>query len=404
MTVNGQLERPGAPGRFEALDGWRGACALLVAGYHFNPAANSTLGPLIGNGYLFVDFFFVLSGFVICHTYGGKLRRMADLAPFMIKRFARLYPLHLAIIGFYVAVELARWSAGAVESGRAPFTDNRSIPSLLANLALVQGLGFSDALSWNGPSWSISVEFWTYAAFAILALLAGRRLAFVVAAVALAALAALIATGAPKLNLTTDHAFLRCLAGFFVGALVRLVVVRPAGEGARPLAPVGFVTAVEAAALAGSLAFVALAGAGRWSFAAPLVFAGVVAAFASGRGRVSQLLASPAFTTLGALSYAVYMIHALGVYAVNTAAKVAQHATGAPVTAAFVEDGRSYQILSLSEPWAMDLAMLAFLAGVVLAAALLRRFVELPGQAFLLDRLLARKRAESEPARVGIAG
>ena len=69
--------------RFVALDSLRGICALMVAIYHFS--TNSLLAniPFIENGYLFVDFFFVLSGFVIASSYGERLRSGFPISRFM---------------------------------------------------------------------------------------------------------------------------------------------------------------------------------------------------------------------------------------------------------------------------------------------------------------------------------
>jgi peptidoglycan/LPS O-acetylase OafA/YrhL len=91
--------------RFETLDSWRGICALLVAVFHM-PLAGALAGnQFIRGSYLFVDFFFVLSGFVIAHAYGAKLTRGEGLAKFMVTRFGRLFPLHAFML-------LATWRAG----------------------------------------------------------------------------------------------------------------------------------------------------------------------------------------------------------------------------------------------------------------------------------------------------
>ena len=68
------------PGRFTALDGWRGICALLVALYHFHATSHVEQLGLVRNAYLFVDFFFVLSGFVITYAYADRLARCATPA------------------------------------------------------------------------------------------------------------------------------------------------------------------------------------------------------------------------------------------------------------------------------------------------------------------------------------
>ena len=59
--------------RFHVLDGWRGVCALLVALFHVNAVGHFYGLPVVRNGLLFVDFFFVLSGFVITHAYAERV-------------------------------------------------------------------------------------------------------------------------------------------------------------------------------------------------------------------------------------------------------------------------------------------------------------------------------------------
>jgi len=93
---------------FRVLDSWRGIAALLVAIFHLN--VYSAIYPLdfIRNAYLFVDFFFVLSGFVITHSYAGRLGTLEDLGSFAVKRLGRLWPLHVVVLLAFVAVESAK--------------------------------------------------------------------------------------------------------------------------------------------------------------------------------------------------------------------------------------------------------------------------------------------------------
>ena len=78
--------------RFEALDAWRGICAVIVVVFHFVAMVPSSLerSLFIRNGYLFVDFFFVLSGFVLCHSYRGQIASLGDIKRFAIRRFGRV--------------------------------------------------------------------------------------------------------------------------------------------------------------------------------------------------------------------------------------------------------------------------------------------------------------------------
>jgi peptidoglycan/LPS O-acetylase OafA/YrhL len=85
---------PAATVRFEVLDSWRGICALLVTLFHFPAAGWLATNGFIRGSYLFVDFFFVLSGFVIAHAYGERLGDGTSFRKFMVTRFGRLFPLH----------------------------------------------------------------------------------------------------------------------------------------------------------------------------------------------------------------------------------------------------------------------------------------------------------------------
>ncbi len=103
-------ERGSASGshRFGVLDGWRGIAALAVALYHFRFYSHIGLSSFLLSAYLFVDFFLVLSGFVIAYTYGDRLARWGDVAEFAIRRFGRLWPLHAAVLMMLLLLELLR--------------------------------------------------------------------------------------------------------------------------------------------------------------------------------------------------------------------------------------------------------------------------------------------------------
>ena len=75
------------PQRFEALDGWRGLCALFVAIMHFPAASPLTQNAFFGNAWLFVDYFFVLSGFVIANGYARSMSSGTSFAQFAVNRF-----------------------------------------------------------------------------------------------------------------------------------------------------------------------------------------------------------------------------------------------------------------------------------------------------------------------------
>lgn len=95
--------RPGAAKRFHSLDGLRGIAACIVMLYHY--AAHEHWRFLM-HGYLAVDLFFILSGFVICHSYTGKMLSGMTAGQFINRRMARLIP---TVAGGVILGAIATW-------------------------------------------------------------------------------------------------------------------------------------------------------------------------------------------------------------------------------------------------------------------------------------------------------
>src|SRR5436190_20816730 len=155
--------------RFEALDALRGLCACLVALFHVQAYSHIYQLTLLRHSYLFVDFFFVLSGFIITANYRTRLLKGFSFWNFMLLRFCRVYPLHFAILIAFVGLEFARYLFGGLVGGAAndKFSGSRSVEAIVTNILLIHSLGVHGTLTWNPPSWSISTEFYTYVIFAI---------------------------------------------------------------------------------------------------------------------------------------------------------------------------------------------------------------------------------------------
>ena len=280
--------------RFVALDSLRGIAACGVLFMHIGPMGVIGTLPLIRHGDLFVDFFFVLSGFVIAAAYGARIAEGFSRGTFMLLRFGRVYPLHIAVIAAFVAVKLA--------SGRSLLEGEHGIDYLARAVFLLEGY-FHDANFYNGASWSIAVE---VVAYAVAALLFGRgRLGTAVAAaIWLGSLTAYVA-GFEWLVFTV---FLqRCFIGFGLGCLAWRIHSRTAGvasRGASGLAEAGILLACGSA--------IAVLGAdGPSLLACDLLFFVAVLVFARDRGAVSALLATAPFQALGRWSYSIYMTQML---------------------------------------------------------------------------------------------
>lgn len=308
--------------RYEALDSWRGICALMVVLSHARIASHVYINDFVRHSFLFVDYFFVLSGFVIALNYQEKLLRGYGVAPFMALRLGRVWPLHVAMLGAYVLAELflMAWPWLQEAIGRSAFdTDRHSVAGIFTHLTLIHSLPeVHRDVTWNEPSWSISVEFYSYLIFAlglwVLSKLPSRQVLLVVALVGILVVApVIIYMMAERKNIfvMAGGGLIRCLYGFAAGALAAMFHQRWQGAHMRLFASRTLATVLELAALLGTIAYVTLVGLSSWNLTAPLVFALVILVFAPQAGRVSDALRHPGLLLLGTLSYSIYMVHYL---------------------------------------------------------------------------------------------
>jgi peptidoglycan/LPS O-acetylase OafA/YrhL len=201
--------------KIEELESLRGLAAILVVFFHL-PKWNLILDiGFINNGYLMVDLFFVLSGFVIFNAYENKITGTKDLLRFQFLRFGRLYPVHIVFLSVFVLIEIAKYLASeklGISLNSMPFETN-NLSALIKNIFLVSAVLPNQALTYNFPAWSISVEFYTYLVFAF-SILVTRKNTTLFTFFAVISL----------LMLITETTFgfeslLRCFSGFFIGCL-----------------------------------------------------------------------------------------------------------------------------------------------------------------------------------------
>ncbi|WP_179505611.1 MULTISPECIES: acyltransferase family protein [unclassified Sphingomonas] len=353
--------------RYQALDSLRGIAALSVAVFHLQVASHIYFFTLTRHAYMFVDFFFVLSGFVISHAYASRLNTARDLVPFAIRRFGRIYPLHFVMLAVFVAFELAvlvisHHAPGALP--RPPFSEDRTPMAILVNLLLLNGVGIYEGSTWNGPSWSISAEFFTYLIFAITVVLARRRLPLVALVYVVAAGLSLYLLAPKFLATSSQFGLERCVYGFFAGHLVWCLRNRPL-----PIKG----TLAEVLAIVLVLGFVYLAEVGPLQLLAPVVFGIAILVFSRQDGHVSQALLRPFPRKLGDLSYSIYMVHFFGAFLTNNVLRAAGKLLHKPTTLPGTD------LALVGNAWVMDGVTLAFLAAVVLVATQTYRFIEMPG-------------------------
>ncbi len=292
--------------RYHALDSLRGICACTVALFHFVTTGFISGLAVVRGGALFVDFFFVLSGFVITASYGTRLAGGFPVAKFMFLRFFRIYPLHVAVLAMFVLLELFGMALPGL-TGRAPFTGSRSLDGLIANLLLLQTFNPASGLSWNNPAWSIAAEFWTYLIAALIFRFSNRFLHPFTSCMVLACGWWLAAT--PHfLAHASDWGIVRCIYGFGFG----MAAFQLYGRLCDRLADISLamITVVEASSCGLALWLVSLSIAHpALSMLAPPSFVAVIVIFAAERGALSMSLLARPMRLLGPLSYSIYMVH-----------------------------------------------------------------------------------------------
>lgn len=366
--------------RFEALDSWRGISACMIAVFSINAFSNAYDVPLVRNAYLFVDFFFVLSGFVIAAAYQERLQQGFGIGKFMLLRFGRLYPLHITMLAAYVLTELL--SGGS-------FTGERSVQSIFTNGLLIHSLGIHDNLTWNLPSWSISTEFYTYLIFALALVLLREFFWLILIVIALVGPISIAMLSDNNMYVSYDYGLIRNLYGFALGVLALHLYrhLREIRDGLGITA--GQVTLIEIAVVAVIAVFVSLAGSKTVSVIGPYLFAVAVIVFAFEEGALSGYLKTRPFMFLGTLSYSIYMVHSFIIARFNDAARVLEKTLDMTLFTTVNAAGGEVRMFG-AEPWQGDVAYVVVLGIVIGVSSLTYRFIEAPSRLWfrrLADKL-----------------
>jgi peptidoglycan/LPS O-acetylase OafA/YrhL len=291
-----------------SLEGVRGAAALLVVLYHVRswvPGLGAT-----ANGYLAVDVFFVLSGYVICGAYRASLRNLSDARAFVVRRFGRIWPAHIAsnVIAFALLFALA-----AIGHDTNPARLLPPVGEAFAIASFAQGLNLFDHGVGTEVGWSAGDEFYVYAVFAIACLASrGRRRVVAFSVLAMIGYALAVWASAVKgacltrgqcFDLWFSYGWARCLVGFFFGALIaeyrdHAAVVALTGRIPQTLAfGVVLLLMLFADRVPGS------------AVAAPVVFAALIASMSRDSGPVTRIFQTRGAQWLGSISYSLYVAH-----------------------------------------------------------------------------------------------
>lgn len=358
--------------RLDHLVSVRGLAAWLVVFYHsiaFLQSAFPGIPPqiltVVRHGDLAVDFFFVLSGFIIFINYFGSFSSptIRIIFKFYWTRFTRIYPVHFVMILAYLCLagSFMIWSS----SQEVPSSFGKI--SLLENVFLVQAWKNNDT-SWNVPSWSISAEWFVYLLFPGIAVTITTYFrsafsvlltSFVIVSVAgIAGWLDLEINGMPLYAIPLARVLHEFILGTLIGTLY--IHYRPLLIRLRPwliLILIGFT-------------FLAYVWRAPLSLTVPTVCFLTIAFLSVDDSWLTKFLKLKWLIFLGEISYSTYMVHY------------------------FVRD--VFKALFARSAFEMDVApLIGSFFVVLLLSCILYRWVELPAQSFLRNLRISRSQRVS---------
>lgn len=294
------------------LTSFRGIAAFLVLIYHVRvlndwhfAADDYTL--IFARGYIWVDFFFILSGFIMAYVYGGRFQRSwgrRDYFDFLRRRLLRIYPLHLAMLLAFIPLA----ATGLIAEREAATSLLEQVWTFLLDVLLVHAW-LPSAGSWNGPAWSISAEWAAYLLFPLFFFFVVKQAWWLSCGFVLLGLLSLYAMSLfrspPDLDIWNHFGTLRCFAGFCLGLLTHRLYVLLAGGHPR-LARILGSDGACVLLLALIILLMALPVHDIWLFGP---FAAVILGGALNRGWTRRVFETPLLHGLGLISYSVYMTH-----------------------------------------------------------------------------------------------
>lgn len=294
--------------RIEKLDGLRGVFSIMVVLFHFN---SEFIPDFLFNNFiirksgLFVDFFFVLSGFVIALNY-KNLSKVNELKTYLKKRFIRIYPLLFWTAMVFFAVYYTCTYYGLTKSYAE--LEGRWILNLAETLLLTNStplLGVNYGI--NYPSWTISSEMISYLVFGVLSIvLLTLKKSLKVAIVIGICITFLLSLKQYWVN--DDYGFVRGLYAFLSGYFV-FKCYKNGKTYPNCLEVLMILIIVSYMYILSSLEIRKME---LFSIATiPLLFSLIIYTILHTNGVVSKLLETKPFQFLGKISYSVYLNHGI---------------------------------------------------------------------------------------------
>lgn len=296
-------------GRVEQLDGLRGIFSVLVVAHHHNAFRDSIFynNFFVINSDLFVDFFFVLSGFVIALNYFNRINTGGDFFQFLKKRIIRLYPLlfftEIVFLIFNIAGDFSSYkNAGNLGWGYYLSTVTDTLTFMGSTPIFGSWIGL------NYPAWSISAEMISYIVFGLVLWFIPKfkTLSFIVITI----LCGVFIIYRGEYLLAYDYGFIRGIFCFCLGIFTYEILNKRSFN--LSVLEIPFLIFLVVGMYAVHHLDLNL-----WKLAFPFFFSVGVIIFCSSKGMVTKLLLTKPFQYLGKISYSIYLNHAIVLILLN---------------------------------------------------------------------------------------
>jgi peptidoglycan/LPS O-acetylase OafA/YrhL len=382
------------------LTSLRGIAALLTVLFHVDLVLHSfggqmldgRISSILSRMYLMVDFFFVLSGFILCYVYAENFEGPVNgqvFKKFTIARFARVYPLHLfsLLLTVLFLFLLHRWGAKVPPVVEA----ENSVYSFITNLLLLHSMNLHQWFTFTHASWSISTEWWMYMLFPFLVgpfmklSKPGRLAAFSLCMVGYLGIGYLLVplVTVPdilsffkvrpfSLNVAYQFGFFRCMFGFVMGMMVYFSFKE---DWCKQLFSSGYTFLVLITGLALCLHFAVL------DVFTVLFFPCILLSAAYGSQNLNTILALKPLQRLGDWSFSIYLIHQPFLY------------QGAALMGNPDKTGIAIPKMGMLISW---ITCLIFVVFILFISYLTYRFIEVPARN-CINRNWGKQKAYSAP-------
>lgn len=287
----------------------RGLSAFLVICYHLQFGADFKLpfenySQFFTRGFLWVDLFFILSGFIIKYSYApdGNILDKNKIFKFYISRMARIYPLHIFCL-FYLVIFTVLIAGLHFSLGKEMIDDRLTgagIFSLSKEVLLIHAWGMESAVQWNIPSWSISAEMAAYIIFPLFVLISKNKIGSLFLAMIPVSFYFYVFSTTESLDIISGLSPIRCISGFILGMMAckyRLQINKI------PNKYLGIIQIICILCI-----YYGLYHKINDVFLIPS-FLMLVASTWSDRGVISNILSGSIFQYLGKISYSIYLNH-----------------------------------------------------------------------------------------------